>query len=67
MLLDIISMVELQLGIRKYIWRPYIQNSYNDTGTDIEIVSKLPPDINTSGGIKAKHAIFALGRQFALE
>lgn len=39
-------------------------NSYTDTGVDVEVVSKLPPEINTSGGIKAKHGIFALGRQF---
>lgn len=40
--------------------------SYNDTGADAPIVTKLAPEINTTGGIKAKHAIYALGRQFAI-
>lgn len=40
--------------------------SYNDTGADTPVVTKLAPEVNTSGGIKAKHAIYALGRQFAI-
>jgi hypothetical protein len=39
-------------------------NSYNDTGDDVTIVSKPATTENTTGGIKAKHAIFAMGRQF---
>ncbi len=39
-------------------------NSYNDTGDDVETTSKLPPEDNTTGGIKAKAGIFTLGRQF---
>lgn len=39
-------------------------NAYNDTGDDVETTSKIPPEDNTTGGIKAKAGIFTLGRQF---
>lgn len=41
-------------------------NSYNDTYADVPVVTKPAPEVSTSGGIKAKHAIYALGRQFAI-
>jgi hypothetical protein len=40
--------------------------TYNDTNADVPLVTKLPSEVNTSGGIKAKHAILALNRQFAI-
>jgi|WetSurMetagenome_2_1015567.scaffolds.fasta_scaffold02103_3 hypothetical protein len=39
--------------------------TYTDTGVDTPLVLKLPSEVNTSGGIKAKSAIIALNRQFA--
>lgn len=39
--------------------------TYDDTGVDDEAESKLPSEYNTTNGIKAKSAIFTLGRQFA--
>jgi hypothetical protein len=39
-------------------------NSYNDTGDDTPTTTLQPPADNTTGGIKAKGAIFTLGRQF---
>lgn len=41
-------------------------NTYNDTGVDVPLVAKLPPETNTSGGIKGKYAVNALGRQFVI-
>jgi len=40
--------------------------TYSDTGSDAPLALKLPSEVNTSGGIKAKHAILALNRQFAI-
>lgn len=40
-------------------------NSYNDTGSDVEVTTKLAPEANNTGGIKGKYGIFSsLGRQF---
>lgn len=39
-------------------------NSYNDDGTDDEIVTKPCPTANTTGGIIAKGGIYTLSRQF---
>jgi hypothetical protein len=40
-------------------------NSYNDTGADTPTTTLQAPSDNTTAGIKAKGAIFTLGRQFA--
>lgn len=40
--------------------------TYNDTGSDVPLVAKLPSEVNTSAGIKAKHAIMAMNRQIAI-
>lgn len=41
-------------------------NSYDDTGVDTPVVTLLPNEQNTTGGIKAKYGIFTIGRQFVI-
>jgi len=41
-------------------------NTYNDTGVDIPVTSKLVNEVNTTEGIKGKKAIYALSRQFVI-
>lgn len=41
-------------------------NSYKDTGVDVPVDGFQPNEYNTTGGIIAKKAIFALGRMFAI-
>lgn len=41
-------------------------NSYNDTGADVPTTGFYPNEYNTTGGLIAKYAIFALDRQFAI-
>ncbi len=48
-----------------YLATVYGVTSYNDTGTATPVTSKLAPETNSTGGIKAKFALFTLGRQFA--
>lgn len=39
-------------------------NSYNDKGIDTPSITLLPPEGNTTGGIKGKYACFAISRIF---
>lgn len=52
-------------GTREVYLTTVPTNTYNDTGVDTETTNKIPPEDNTTGGIKAQAAIFTLGRQFA--
>ena len=53
-------------GTQEQYFATVYEPKYNDTGVDVPVDGFLPNEYNTTGGIIAKKAIFALGRMFAI-